>query len=732
MFGKAGFRRKGAGKGGGQRRKGSRKGSGKGRKGAPSALICESDPSEGVAPAPRIDESELTSGQQAAAARALAGESLFLTGAAGTGKSFLLRYLVQEFELRYPEQVAVTASTGIAAANVGGQTIHSFAGVGLGTGSVRQLVNKVQRSSTVVQKWQSTRVLVIDEISMLDSNLFDALDAIGKAARKLQVPFGGLQVILCGDFLQLPPVQGRGEPAKSFCFQASAWKRNRLDAGTVVLTESVRQAGDPEFAKALNEIREGVVSPESEELFGACCVDVKAAPTDGIVPTKLYCLNVNVDRENSARLALLPGRATVLRARDHFKGVRDPGRRQQLSTVLDKKVSGQLELKVGAQVIMLKNKPELKLVNGSRGIVELFEAGRPVVRFDNGKSVHLGLERFTQGSSSTSLTRLQVPLKLGWAMTVHKAQGVTLSRAELQVDDAFEAGQSYVALSRLTCTAGLWIRGAGIQQANTHAHPDVLEFYRGAMSRQASVGPARARPAGVASLRQMPPDIANPSHERVFEKVDKAECKRQQPRNRKQEAKRSKTGTALDFQKLDNSPPFHGRQHALALRSTLEEAPIQVQARQGVQQPEQPLQWMHFGAPSLAQMQPLQPAVSTPQAFQQALPSQCTSADTRALSRDTSAAQSTSADTRALARMSVLHQRELKQHRALLQAQERSAQTPNDTMQRVPEVPDAAEVGVHAPGQISCKAETAGEVAASCVHWISPPKLWGGGVILLD
>merc|ERR1740129_389 len=315
----------------------------------------------------------------------------------------------------------------------------------------------VRRSSTVVGRWQNTRVLVIDEISMLDSNLFDALDAIGKAARMSQAPFGGLQVILCGDFLQLPPVQGRGEPTKSFCFQASAWKKNRLDAGTVVLTETVRQAGDPEFAKALNEIREGVVSPESEQLFRVCCVDVKAVPTDGIVPTRLYCLNVDVDRENSARLAQLPGQATVLRARDHFKGIRDPRLRQQFSTVLDKKVSSQLELKVGAQVIMLKNKPELKLVNGSRGIVESFEAGRPVVRFDNGKSVHLGVERFTQGSSSTSLTRLQVPLKLGWAMTVHKSQGTTLSRAELQVEDAFEAGQSYVALSRLTCTAGLWI-----------------------------------------------------------------------------------------------------------------------------------------------------------------------------------------------------------------------------------------------------------------------------------
>jgi len=127
----------------------------------------------------------------------------------------------------------------------------------------------------------------------------------------------------------------------------------------------------------------------------------------------------------------------------------------------------------------VKNQPALKLVNGSRGVVESIRDGRPVVRFDTGQSVHVGLERFTNGSSHASLLRIQVPLKLAWALTVHKAQGMTLTRAELQVADAFDPGQTYVALSRLTDLAGLWISGGVLSESSAFAHPDVLEFYQG-------------------------------------------------------------------------------------------------------------------------------------------------------------------------------------------------------------------------------------------------------------
>lgn len=440
-------------------------------------VITDTDVPAAIAPDAPLEMAQLTAEQQVAAQRALHGESLFLTGAAGTGKSFLLRYLVQELERLHPSGVAVTAPTGIAASHIGGQTIHSFAGVGLGVGSSRQLLSKVKKSAAAVERWNNARVLVLDEISMLDADLFDALGSIASSVRNSRKPFGGLQLLICGDFLQLPPVQTRGEGLKRFAFQSMCWRQCGLDSGTVVLKEAVRQSKDPLFVDVLNEVRMGEVSLLTAEVLAACHESVKPPPRDSIVPTKLYCLNKNVDAENAARLARLPGTAVVIRARDHFKRVGDRSRRASLSDLLDKKVPAQLKLKVGAQVILTKNQPVLGLVNGSRGVVESFEEGRPLVRFDGGQHVHIGRERFEHGRGSGQLIRIQVPLKLGWALTVHKAQGMTLSRAELQIDDAFESGQAYVALSRLTDLAGLWVRGGHLSAANVRAHPDVLDFY---------------------------------------------------------------------------------------------------------------------------------------------------------------------------------------------------------------------------------------------------------------
>eukprot|EP00931_Biecheleriopsis_adriatica_P051108 TRINITY_DN29614_c0_g1_i1.p1 TRINITY_DN29614_c0_g1~~TRINITY_DN29614_c0_g1_i1.p1 ORF type:complete len:650 (-),score=126.09 TRINITY_DN29614_c0_g1_i1:58-2007(-) len=461
---------------------GGRGGSSQGRRARSFVVETEAAEDEQDEPA-SIEESALTGEQRAAAQRALQGESLFLTGAAGTGKSFLLKFLVQELESRHPGQVAVTAPTGIAAANIGGQTIHSFSGVGFGTGSLQKLLAKVRKSSAALARWQALKVLVLDEVSMLDAGLFEALEAIAARVRGVReqkgrlAAFGGIQLILCGDFLQLPPVRGRGESAKAFCFQTPAWSRCGLERGTVILREQVRQAGDAAFAEVLNEVRVGTVSASAEAMLAACHVDTKPVPDDGIVPTKLYCLNRNVDAENKKQLMKLPGDLKTFRARDSFKGVRNPRQRASLQEMMEKKMPAQLQLKVGAQVILTKNNPALKLVNGSRGVVDSFSDGYPLVRFDSGCIARIGQESLKQGTSANSVTRVQVPLKLGWALTVHKAQGMTLSRAELQVDDAFEAGQVYVALSRLTGADGLWIRGHGLSRCNTRADNTVLDFY---------------------------------------------------------------------------------------------------------------------------------------------------------------------------------------------------------------------------------------------------------------
>jgi hypothetical protein len=211
----------------------------------------------------KICASSLSGEQMAAAQRALAGESLFLTGAAGTGKSFLLRYIIQELRARSSEEdestIAVTAPTGIAAINVHGTTIHSWAGIGQGRGERSSILKKVLNNRAASNSWRYTKCLVLDEVSMLGESLFDLLDYIGRSVRcpgdRHAKPFGGLQLILCGDFFQLPPVQAR------YAFLAKSWEEAGLEKGTVVLRQPHRQQNDPAFARLLNELRLGESFP---------------------------------------------------------------------------------------------------------------------------------------------------------------------------------------------------------------------------------------------------------------------------------------------------------------------------------------------------------------------------------------------------------------------------------------------------------------------------------------
>ena len=286
----------------------------------------------------RIGVGQLTGEQRRATQRVLInGENLFITGAAGTGKSFVLMYIIQELELRYPGQVAVTAPTGTAAANIGGQTIHSFGGVGVGTGSIPQLCFKARKSPGALQRWRNSRVLVIDEVSMLDASLFETLEVIASSLRRSKAPFGGLQLVLCGDFLQLPPVSERGQPISRFCFVSPSWGRCGLTSGTVVLQDSMRQAGDADFAKLLNEVRLGIVSARLEAMIKECKVDLKPLPADDIEPTKLYFWNKNVDDENAMRLAQLPGEPITFCAKDEFPTDMDLATRDLFSRPLGKK-----------------------------------------------------------------------------------------------------------------------------------------------------------------------------------------------------------------------------------------------------------------------------------------------------------------------------------------------------------------------------------------------------------
>ena len=245
-----------------------------------------------------------------------------------------------------------------------------WAGVGLAKGLPEEVVKRVMNSAQACERWRTCKVLVIDEVSMLDNQLFEKLDAVGRTVRKTpHFAFGGIQLILTGDFFQLPPV-GIGSWGKKFAFQSNVWGSCNMQI--VLLKTVVRQEGDQAFIRLLNEFRLGNASPSSLAALALCSVAKKPFHNDGVLPTRLYCTNAKVDDENRDRLEQLPGHSISFEAGDIFRanegGTSAEGRKKLLA-LIGKKTPSSLKLKVGAQVVLTVNRPSLGLVNGSRGVV---------------------------------------------------------------------------------------------------------------------------------------------------------------------------------------------------------------------------------------------------------------------------------------------------------------------------------------------------------------------------
>lgn len=290
-----------------------------------------------------------------------AGHNIFYTGSAGSGKSVLLREMIKILKKKYgDDQVAVTASTGLAACNIGGVTVHSFAGVGLGNGEVTKLYRKVRRSRKHAKRWESVSALVVDEISMLDGELLDKMDFIAQKIRKNRKPFGDIQLIFCGDFFQLPPVSKDPNNPTRFAFESSLWK-DGIDV-TILLTKVFRQQGDTKFIEMLNKMRFGQIDAETEKEFKKLS---RPLPQDEIIPAELYSTRSEVERANYSRLSKLPGKAHVFHAIDGGALEDRELKEKLLQNFLAPK---DLQLKIGAQVMMIKN-IDATLVNGSLGKV---------------------------------------------------------------------------------------------------------------------------------------------------------------------------------------------------------------------------------------------------------------------------------------------------------------------------------------------------------------------------
>jgi ATP-dependent DNA helicase PIF1 len=391
----------------------------------------------------------LSDEQQAVLDLALAGHSLFLTGSAGTGKSFLLSRIVDALKGKYGEEaVYVTATTGVAAVNVDGCTIHSYAGFGLGKGHVFDLLVPLRRKRDVVERWTKTRVLVIDELSMMSDDMFDKLELIGRRLRGRELePFGGIQVIGSGDFYQLPPVPDPDSPPPRMCFRASSW--SSVFTKQCLLTRIYRQT-DRAFVDVLNEVRAGRPTLMSLAYLAGL---QRPLPLSGKVePTVLYPHRADVSSMNDKRLAALPGPERVYKARDWAI---DNGHLVALEKHCT--VAPVLTLKVGAQVVLLRNLcVKGGLVNGSRGVVTSMDERGPTVDFVGVGERLCGPTAFeTKVGSRLVACRTQVPLGLAWALTIHKSQGMSIDLLEVALGSVFEDGQAYTALSRARRPSGL-------------------------------------------------------------------------------------------------------------------------------------------------------------------------------------------------------------------------------------------------------------------------------------
>ena len=372
------------------------------------------------------------------------GRNIFLTGSAGTGKTYVLnQYIKYLKERRIP--VSITASTGIAATHLEGTTIHAWSGIGIKNSLSTRNLNDLKTKKYLKKNIDKSKVLIIDEISMLHRKQLDMVNTVLKFFRETNEAFGGIQLILCGDFFQLPPIGERNEINRDkFSFMSQAW----LDANLSIcyLTDQYRQT-DNNLNDILNEIRTGSVSENSKATLSSNNQDL-----DEDEPTKLYTHNIDVDRINSKHLNSIEGKKKLFHAK--IKG------NLKLAESVKKSIMAPeiLELKIGSKVMFVKNNHEKGYLNGTLGnVIRFNEDGLPVVKLLNGYELTAEHEdwRIEDESGKMLVSFQQIPLRLAWAITVHKSQGMTLDAAEMDLGKTFEKGQGYVALSRVKSLSGL-------------------------------------------------------------------------------------------------------------------------------------------------------------------------------------------------------------------------------------------------------------------------------------
>lgn len=393
------------------------------------------------------------------------GVNIYLTGSAGSGKTYLLNKYINYLR-EHDIACAVTASTGIAATHMNGMTIHSWSGIGIKNFLDEKGLEELEEKKYLWKRFESARVLIIDEVSMLHANQLDMVEKVCRRFKRNDKPFGGLQIILSGDFFQLPPITKKEEENESgMIFNSKAWQI--LNPAVCYIEEQHRQE-DSELTEILNTIRTNSMEDKHYELLNKR-IGVKL--NKEIKPTKLYTHNINVDSINEIELSQIDEKEKVFEmtssGQDHIVEI------LKKSCIAHER----LRLKKGAEIICIKNNFEQGYVNGSRGKVIGFveESGDPIIELYNGKKISLGKELWAieeDGKIKASIS--QIPLRLAWAITIHKSQGMSLDNAEIDLTRSFSYGMGYVALSRVRTLNGISL--VGFNREALMVDPKVLEF----------------------------------------------------------------------------------------------------------------------------------------------------------------------------------------------------------------------------------------------------------------
>jgi hypothetical protein len=400
------------------------------------------------------------------------GANVFLTGEPGSGKTHTVNEYVKWLRDRGVEP-AITASTGIAATHVGGYTIHSWSGIGIKKSLSAYDLDHIAQNERLAKRMRECKILIIDEISMLSASAFSMVDAVCREVRGSARPFGGLQVLLVGDFFQLPPIVKREEaaseeqdmfsneaPKSQFAFSANAWRS--LNPIICYIHEQHRQEDD-DFLGILSAIRSGDVDDTHRDMLAS-----RRAEAGEKGRTQLFSHNADVDRINDAELGKLGESARVF----HMSSRGGPALVEALKRGCLSPEA--LALKVGAKVMFTKNDiANRAYVNGTLGVVTGFaQTGSPVVKTLSGRSLVVEPAEWRIDDGGRTLAQItQLPLRLAWAMTVHKSQGMSLDAAHMDLSNAFEYGQGYVALSRVRTLKGLSLQG--INERALEVHPEI-------------------------------------------------------------------------------------------------------------------------------------------------------------------------------------------------------------------------------------------------------------------